>query len=156
MDLVGEHAPLMSLRAVISAGSSNTQVFLPDGTLGPIHVVAGGGGTPAESLQRGVKGLGSEPALAPHFEGALDGLVETYAAAEEPPSQKVIDEALGAGSFDGYARVVAGGDIPTHGWWKMRLTGAGLELLWRARLPSGSLSDRARWSWTPDGGWQPK
>ena len=156
MALIGEHAPLMSLRAVLSAGPANTQVFLPDGGLGPIHVVAGGGGAPAEALERGLKAQPSPPALAPHFEGALDGLVETYASSDVPPSQKVIDEALGAGSFDGYARVVDGGAIPTHGWWKMRLTEAGIELIWRARLPSGELADRARWGWQKSVGWKAK
>ena len=154
MELIGEHAPLMSLRAVISAGPANTQVFLPEGSLGPIHVVAGGGGAPAETLERGLKQQPSAPALEPNYESALDGLIEAYAAGDAPPSMKVIDEALGTGTFDGYARVVDGGSIPTHGWWKMRLSEAGLELAWRARMPTGELSERARWQWTAESGWQ--
>ena len=156
MSLIGEHAPLMSLRVVMSAGPSNTQVFLPEGALGPIHVVAGGGGTPTEALERGVKGRPSSPALADHFEAALDGLVESYASTDSPPSQRVVDEALGTGSFEGFPRAVDGGDIPTHGWWLMRLKEEELSLAWRARLPTGDLAERARWSWTRDAGWQPK
>ena len=84
MELISEHAPLMSLRAVIGAGPANTQAFLPEGALGPIHVVAGGGGAPAETLERGLKSRPSDPALAGAFERALDGLVEDYASSDPP------------------------------------------------------------------------
>ena len=103
MELISEHAPLMSLRAVIGAGPANTQAFLPEGALGPIHVVAGGGGAPADAGAR-VEERPSDPALAGAFERALDGLVEDYASSDTPLPQKAIEQALGSGSFDGFAR----------------------------------------------------
>ena len=154
MDLISEHAPLMSLRAVIGAGPANSQAFLPEGALGPIHVVAGGGGAPAETLERGLKSRPSDPALAEAFERALDALVDDYASSDAPPSQKAIDEALGSGSFNGFARSMDGGALPTHGWWKLKLSNAGLMLAWRARTPRGELVERVRWAWSKDSGWQ--
>ena len=156
MDLIGEHAPLMSLRAVFSAGSTNTQAFLPEGSLGPIHVVAGGGGAPAEGLKRGVRGRPDGNALAPHFEGALDVLVESYASAVKPPPQKTTDEALGSGSFEGFPREMDGGAFPTHGWWRLSLSDGGLDLTWRARRHSDELRNQASWLWTQAAGWQAK
>jgi len=154
MDLVAGAAPLLSIRAVFSAGTANTQVFLPEGGLGPLHVVAGGGGAPADDLTRGLKGRSDEPVLDPRFDAAVDSLVESYAGLEKAPSQKALDEALGSGTFDGYPRVVDAGEFPTYGWWAVTLKAGSLGVEWRALQGTGALANSAQWTWTADTGWK--
>lgn len=154
MDLVAGTAPLLSIRAVFSAGTANTQVFLPEGSLGPLHVVAGGGGAPADDLTRGLKGRSDEPVLDPRFDAAVDSLVESYAGLEKGPSQKALDEALGSGTFDGYPRVVDAGEFPTYGWWAVTLKAGSLGVEWRALQGTGALTSSAQWAWTADTGWK--
>jgi hypothetical protein len=122
--------------------------------LGPLHVVAGGGGAPADDLTRGLKGRSDEPVLDPRFDAAVDSLVESYAGLEKGPSQKALDEALGSGTFDGYPRVVDAGEFPTYGWWAVTLKAGSLGVEWRALQGTGALTSSAQWAWTADTGWK--
>jgi len=156
MDLIGTNAPLLSLKGVFSAGVANNQLYLPEGALGPIHVVAGGGGAPGHDLHLGVKGDGSEPALDLGFSRAIEQLVSGYESLEKPPSEKSFHQALGTETFDGFPRVVSAGDFPPHGWWKLTIHDEGLRLIWRAKGASGSFADQGVWTWSREAGWKAK
>ncbi len=149
-------APLLSIRAVISAGAANTQLFLPEGAFGTLHLVAGGGGSPAADLDRGIPGRASEPALDSSFERGLDRIISSYSALSDPPSQKQLDLAMGTGEFQGFARKMSGLVFPGHGWWQMGLRAGEISLEWRARQGDGLFADQGRWAWTQSTGWQSK
>jgi hypothetical protein len=154
MDLIMGTAPLLSVRAVFSAGASNSQLLLPEGSLGPLHVVAGGGGTPGDDLRRGVLGRPDGMELDATFESGLDHMVGSYLGQPKPPADKVVDEALGTGSFEGYPRVVDGSTFPGHGWWLLDIQAGGLSVRWRVKQGSGVFAEEGRWVWAHDTGWQ--
>ena len=50
-EAVEESAALMKLRAVFSAQSRASEIYLPDGRRGSAYVVAGGGGAPVQGAE---------------------------------------------------------------------------------------------------------
>ena len=154
MDLINSNAPLLSVRGVFTAGVPNNQLFLPEGSLGPIFVVAGGGGQPGVNLPRGVQGDGSEPVMDAGFDKALNKVIDGYSNSDKPPSEKSVEQALGSGSFEGFSRLVSAADFPPHGWWILEATPGKLALTWRAQQAGGSFQDQATWEWTQATGWR--
>lgn len=153
MDVINEHAPLLSLRAVFSAGRINNQAFLPEGALGPLHVVAGGGGAPGEDLERGTLDATQGLRLVNALEKGVDGTIDGHLFNPVPPDQKSIDEALGTGSFKGYPRRVDAGVFPLHGWWKLHLQEGTIEATLRTQRGDGTIADSASLRWTAETGW---
>ena len=156
METIGEHAPLLSVRAIISAGRINSQAFLPEGALGPIHIIAGAGGAPGEDLDRGILGNPSEPALIEPLETGLNHLVDSHLFNPVPPDPKAIDEALGKGSFTGYPRRVDAAVFPMHGWWRLRFQPGTIEAEWRSQKGDGTIGTLATVAWTAEDGWAAK
>ena len=153
LDLIGEHARLLSVKAVFSAGPHHSQVFSPEGGFGPLHIGTGGGGAPASDVPRGVKGSSTEQSHDPTFSKGLDALVSAWRTQPTPPADKIIDEAMGTGTFEGYPRRLDAGAFPTYGWWKVDVVPTGLALTWRARQPNGAFIEQATWSWSEADGW---
>ena len=153
VSVIETHAPLLSIKAVFSAGPSLTQAFLPDGAFGVAHIGAGGGGAPVSDLHRGIAGVTTQTSLAPVVESGVDALVEAHQQRAEPPSTRAIEEAMGTGAFAGYPRVVSATEFPTNGWWKVHLKDGQIELMWRALQPDGTFRDQARLSWSRTDGW---
>lgn len=156
METIAEYAPLLSVRAVISAGRINSQAFLPEGDLGPIHIIAGGGGAPGEDLDRGVLGSPTAPALIEPLEDGLNKLVDSHLFNPVPPDPKAIDEAIGKGSFDGYPRRVDATVFPLHGWWKLDFQPGTIQAQWRGQKGDGTIGALATMAWTPESGWMAK
>ncbi len=153
MEAIGEHAPLLSLRAVFSAGTVNHQAFLPEGALGPLHVVAGAGGAPGVDLKRGIAGKVDEPALLAGMEKGLNTLVDSHLFNPVPPEQKAIDEALGKGTFEGFERRVDSSVFPMHGWWKLHFKPGSIEVQWRGQKGDATVAQLASVTWTRENGW---
>ena len=153
IEVIEANAPLLSIKAIFSAGPPMTQALLPDGPFGIAHFGSGGGGSPAAAVPRGIEGVKQPMGFAPGFDEGLERLVEAYQSKAEPPPQRAIEEALGSGSFKGYPRVVSGVDFPTHGWWKAHLKSGKIDLHWRALQPDGTFRNQAAWQWSPENGW---
>jgi hypothetical protein len=154
VDTIASHAPLLSVRAFISGGVPNNQVYLPEGALGPIHIIAGGGGAPTADLKRGTRGDKSEPVIDATFDDALDASILAYRGAKKPPSDKAFDHALGAGSFDGFDRTVSAGAFPAYGWWVMDLNPGEIRISWRVFTHDESFADAGSWVWGRESGWR--
>lgn len=153
LELIAEHARLLSVKAVFSAGPHHSQAFAPEGGFGPLHIGTGGGGAPASHVPRGVKGATTDQSHDPTFSKGLDALVGAWRTQPTPPADKSIDEAMGTGTYEGYPRRMDAGDFPTYGWWKVGVAPTGLELTWRARQPNGAFMAQASWAWTEADGW---
>jgi len=154
IEIIETNAPLMSIKAVFSAGPSMTQALMPGGAFGTAHFAGGGGGTPAVDFPIGLNGSKIDQMLAPGFSDGLDQLVRTYAALESAPPERLVEEALGKGSFEGYARRISGADFPTHGWWKVEAVQDKLSVTWRCRQPDGTFQNQSAWMWTAADGWE--
>jgi hypothetical protein len=153
IEVIETHAPLLSIKAIFSAGPALTQAFLPDGAFGAAHIGAGGGGAPAADIHRGIRGAANRNTLASNLDRGIDTLVSAYQAESEPPSARLVEEAMGTGSFKGYPRVVSASEFPTHGWWKVHLKDGKMHLQWRSLQPDGTFRNQAEWSWTTADGW---
>ena len=150
---IENYAPLMSIKAIFSAGPSLTQALLPEGAFGSLHCGAGGGGTPTIDLNRGLVGDDTDALLAPGYNDAIDALITSYEGATNAPSSRILDEARGYGTFKGFPRRMDGAAIPTHGWWKVEITPTELTTTWRARQPDGTFRNQAKWRWNKESGW---
>jgi hypothetical protein len=153
MAVINEHAPLLSVRLVLSAGPVNHQALLPEGALGPLFVNAGGGGAAGEDLDRGTAENPEGPQLAEAFEKGVNALVDSHLFNPEPPDAKAIDQALGNGAFAGFPRTVDADVFPMHGWWKLDFAPGSISLQWRARKGDGIVSPLAAFSWSQETGW---
>lgn len=156
METIAEHAPLLSVRAVFSAGRINSQAFLPEGALGPIHIVAGGGGAPGQDLDRGVLGKPTDPALIEAVEVGLNKVVDSHLFNPVPPDPKAIDEAIGKGSFTGFPRRMDASVFPLHGWWKIDFQPDAIEAKWRGQKGDGTIATLATVAWSHENGWMAK
>jgi hypothetical protein len=154
LDLIASQAPLLSVKGVFSAGPSNNQAFLPEGALGPLYVVAGGGGAPGEDLPRGVAGERDSPRLTVEMEKGLDGLVNSRLKDANEALVEASHEALGTGSFKTYPRVIDASTFPMFGWWRMKLSPGSISLGWRAQLGDGTFTNVAGFQWSQAAGWK--
>ena len=154
MEIIASEAPLLSVKGVFSAGPSNNQAFLPEGALGPLYVVAGGGGSSGEDLPRGIEGGNDSPRLTPEMEQGLDDLVNGRLAGGNEALVAAGHEALGTGTFKGYPRVVDASSFPMYGWWSMKLSPEGVSLNWRAQGTDGAFANGASYQWTQAAGWK--
>ena len=153
LDLIATEAPLLSLKGVFSAGPANSQSFLPEGSLGPIHLISGGGGSGGDDLPRGAIGGADEPRLTPEMEKGLDRLVNSRMVEADEGLATAADEALGTGTFKTYERTVDASTFPMHGWWKMSFAPGTLTLAWRAQRGDGTFTKMAGYVWTQAAGW---
>ena len=153
MDVINEHAPLLSLRAVFSAGPANQQAFLPEGALGPLFVNAGGGGWRGDMLERGMKGSTEEPRLIDGLQSGLNAVVDSHLFNPEPPDPKAVDEALGSGTFEGFPRRIDPKVFPMNGWWKMSLNPGEIRVAWRGQKGDGVMYSLASLRWSESTGW---
>jgi hypothetical protein len=154
LDLIASDAPLLSVKGVFSAGPSNNQAFLPEGALGPLYVVAGGGGAPGEDLPRGVVGGTDPPRLTAEFENGLDELVNSRLKEGNQALAVAANEALGTGSFKAYPRVVDASTFPMFGWWRMKFSPGSVSMDWRAQLGDGTFANMAGYQWSQAAGWK--
>ena len=149
---IEEHAGLMKLRAVFSAGSHSSEIYLPEGRLGTAYVGAGGGGPRAATLRRWGDGrdAGLEAVqLEPRFDMALQGaLVERSTV-----SEAAISEARAEGEWEGFIGAYNAKAFPLYGYWMVDIEGDKLELSFRLLEETGALKEIYRVQHQPRQGW---
>ncbi|MEC7241211.1 MAG: hypothetical protein VXW32_08215 [Myxococcota bacterium] len=152
VDAIEEHAGLMKLRAVFSAGSHSSEIYLPEGRLGTAYVGAGGGGARASTLRRWGDGrdAGLEAIqLEPRFDMALQGaLVERSTV-----SDAAISEARAEGEWEGFIGAYNAKAFPLFGYWMVDIEGDTLELSFRLLEETGALKEVYRIRHRPREGW---
>ena len=157
LETIEESTSLLKIRAVVAAGSHANQVILPDGPFGSLHLNAGGGGAPAMDLRRW--GAAEEAQrdedihLEPMFDVSLLTAFQAWSDVHVIP-ESVMNEAQATGSYEGFVGSLSAKYMPTYGWWTVTLQGEGVDLLFRHRLPNGTIEDRYRASFTKADGWK--
>lgn len=140
LDLIEAESPVGALKAVFSGASSTNEVYLPRGKFGELYVVAGGGGAPADTIERwGHAEAGGFPdvKLETTFDFAL--LREFERQAEERKCGTVaMDHAKSQESWKGFPGAYEASCVPLYGWWDVALTGEKMELNYRQIQPDNS------------------
>ncbi len=159
IDEVEQHAPLLKLRAVFSAGAHASELYLPEGRLGVGYITAGGGGAPAQELERwgngepsGIQDLSSVQ-LEARYDLALQQLVARRAQAEDWPDS-VLDKAQAMGEWEGFTGAYDPAYLPTYGLWTATLAGPDLRLGWVELLQDGTREERFHVNWIDGEGWK--
>jgi len=137
---IEEHAGLMKLRAVFSAGAHSSEIYLPEGRLGTAYVGAGGGGARAATLKRWGDGApaGMEHMqLEPRFDLAIQGAL----GKRDDLEQAVIDEAKAEGEWEGFIGAYSGRHFPLFGYWLVDIQADSLRLSFRLVTESGALEE---------------
>jgi hypothetical protein len=154
--VVDEHADLNKLRAVIAAGPSASQSFLPDGPFGVLFVSAGGGGAPAEDLRRwgsrnspGTPTASRRVQLEPMFDLALMAQLEKKPGVTED----AVDAARAEGTYTGLVGTYRAKDLPTFGWWELSLKGGLMNLVFHAWREDRGLAPIYTVLWQRPTGW---
>jgi hypothetical protein len=154
--VVDKHADLNKLRAVIAAGPSASQTFLPDGPFGVLFVSAGGGGAPAEDLRRwgsrkapGTPTASRKVQLEPMFDLALMAQLENKPSVTED----AIDAARAEGDYTGLVGTYRAKDLPTFGWWELSLKGGLLNLVFHSWREDRGLTPIYMVFWQRSTGW---
>jgi hypothetical protein len=127
------------LVAVFAGHAHTNEVYLPGGPLGEIYVVAGGGGSPADTLARHGTVSGKELHLEPAFDLALHKAISRWVDAKGLPGA-ALDQAKGEGTWKGFTPSYDAGAMPVQGWWQMELDGRVMNLSFRMIGPDGSLA----------------
>jgi len=152
IELIEQHAGLMKLRVVFSAGGHSSEIYLPEGRLGTAYVGAGGGGPKAATLRRWGDGTraGMEAIqLEPRFDLALQGVL----ARREGLSQSVMDEARAEGDWDGFIGRYNSKHFPLSGYWLVDIQNDTLRLGFRLVGPTGALEEIYSLSYRSKEGW---
>jgi len=157
IEQIEETTAMAKLPLLVSAGHHASQIFMPDGRFGTMHVGAGGGGAPGEDLRRwgpaDQAGRNEDVQLTPGFDLALmDGLTEVNSGTPLP--QVVLDEARASGSFEGFTGMYRAEHYPVLGWWRISVHGAGLGVSFRQLMPSGEMVDRFAATFDEEHGWR--
>ena len=143
------------LRLVLTAGSATSQATLPEGVYGPLQIVAGGGGSPAEDLSRWAAGAeGTEPL---RLDAVMDdAIMRAFDRADDrdPLSEKARDAVKSTGSFEGSPGVYPAKVVPTWGWWMVSIDGPAVSVTWRELLPEGNVESSWQAFDLGTGGWR--
>ena len=156
IDAVEESAAVNSLRAVFAADPRTSEVQLIGGPFGALHVGAGGGGAGAHSLARwaaGGEGAKSDRRLEAIYDMSILNVFREAAEAKEFPD-RVLDQALGEGEYEGFPGVYDAGSFPLVGYWRVTLDDDAASVVFRVRRVDGSLGDVYRADFTEDAGWR--
>ncbi|MEL6347819.1 MAG: metallophosphoesterase [Myxococcota bacterium] len=149
---------ISKIRAIITAGGHTNQIMRPDGPLGTLHVVAGGGGAPGQDLSRWTSpdnaGRTERLSLDPLFDVSLLKSMDGWSEANPIP-ENILDEARATGSFEGFTGVIDAKAFPTYGWFSLTVAEDSIQIGLRHRLPDGTIEDRYRVKYTEDSGWLP-
>lgn len=154
-----EELALLKLRAVFTAGHHTTQVIRADGPFGALHVGAGGGGAPADVLNRwgGADDAGRDEdiQLEPMFDMTVMDILTRHNRDAGLPDI-VMDQARAEGSYKGFTAGYDPKHVPLYGWWEVEIAGEELDLRLRIRRPDGSFVQPYAAHYEPSDGWKGK
>lgn len=140
LDVVETETKVGVLRAVFAGHAHTNEVYLPGGKLGEMFVVAGGGGSPANSLPRWGRVGEQDLKLEPIFDLALVRELDKWMEAKEYP-ETVREQARATGSWQGFTGEFDARYYPIQGWWNVALDGKDMSLTFRMVGPDGKLKD---------------
>lgn len=147
------------LRAVVFGGHGACQAVLPGGPLGTLHLGAGCGGGPAQSLRRWTAadsaGMAKDIPLEPIFDLAIMNQLDRWNRDVGLP-EIAIDEAKARNSFAGFTAAYNPRHFAVQGWWKASLEGEALSFTFRFRRPDGTFVDVYEVAFTDATGWRPR
>ena len=130
LSAVDDATKIGALKAVFAGHAHTNEVYLPGGKYGEMYVVAGGGGSPADTVKRWGRVGQEDLKLEPIFDLALmkefDRWVEPKAI-----SEALQDKAKGAGDWKGFDAEIDAAAMPVQGWWNVALVGDDMELQFR-------------------------
>ncbi|MCB9758873.1 MAG: hypothetical protein H6739_03460 [Alphaproteobacteria bacterium] len=158
LETLEDNAALFKLRGVFAAEPHTTEIHLPDGKQGTAHFIAGGGGAPAEPLERWGNGddIGKgDLALETMFDLALQKRVDRWAEDQEWP-ESAIEKAKGSGSWEGFTATYDPHHLPLFGYWLVELGGEGLTATWVAWEPGNTLKPSYAIEYVDGTGWGAK
>jgi hypothetical protein len=137
---IEEHAGLMKLRAVFSAGGHSSEIYLPEGRLGTAYVGAGGGGARVSTLERWGDGA---PAGLEHMqlEPRFDLALQKALTKREDLSEAVLNEARAEGDWEGFIGRYNSKHFPLYGYWLVDIQGDVLRLSFRLVTNTGALEE---------------
>ena len=156
LDAVDENIGLMKMRAVFSADPATSEAYMVGGRYGTLHVNAGGGGAPAEDLQRwgAADAAGVEVAkLEPIFDLALINTFNKQIEEQGFP-ETVIDAARAEGSYTGFPGMFDARFFPLYGYWILTLRDDHLEVVFRMWSPEDGFQDIYQADFLGDEGWR--
>ncbi|MEC8380689.1 MAG: hypothetical protein VXZ96_10235 [Myxococcota bacterium] len=154
-ELIEDTAPMLKLKAVISAGGHSSQAVLPFEAFGTLFINAGGGGSPADDLRRSATGLTAnykdDVILIPELDEALLKRLDQQAVPD-----LVKDQAHARNQFSGgFSGVYLASDFPIYGWWGLRLDGGQANFSFHHALLDGKIDSIFDIVYSESDGWQP-
>lgn len=141
LDMVEAESPVGALKAVFSGGSTTNEMYLPRGKFGEAFIVAGGGGAPADTVERwGHADAGGfqDVKLETTFDFALLREFERQFETRKC-STVAMDHAKSQESWKGFPGAYEASCMPLQGWWDVSLTGERMELTYRQLQPDSTL-----------------
>jgi hypothetical protein len=120
-------AKIGTLKAVFGAHSNTNEIYMPSGKFGELHVVAGGGGAPADTLARWGANDDKDVKLETIFDVAMVREFDKWASANNI-ADGYKDHAHASGSFEGFTGEFDAKVFPIQGWWGVTLDGKDAEL----------------------------
>ncbi len=153
LEAISQHTGMLAVKAVFFAGPSASQVLLPGGHFGALHIGTGGGGAPAADLFRtGRDNSGAALSLVPSFDKALLSALQTWRA-EDPITPRTLERASATGKFEGTAGVFEARQFPTYGWWAVELADKTMKVVFRMRQPDGTFKNMWAAKYDRSTGW---
>ena len=141
LDTVDGATRIGALKAVFAAHSTTNELFLPHGKFGELYVNAGGGGAPADTIERwghadaaGFTDVKQETT----FDFAMLREFEKQAETRKC-SSVALDHAKSDNSWKGFPGAYEASCMPLYGWWDVALTGEKMELTYRQLQPDNTL-----------------
>jgi len=130
-----------ALKAVFASGTASNEVFLPHGKFGEMYINTGGGGIPADTIERwghaDAAGL-HDVKLETTFDFAILREFERQAEVRKC-SSVALDHAKSDQSWKGFPGAFEASCMPLVGWWDVSLTGEKMQLNYRQLQPDNSL-----------------
>ncbi|MFN7144623.1 MAG: metallophosphoesterase family protein [Myxococcota bacterium] len=150
---VDDATKIGALKAVFSGHAHTNEVYLPGGKYGEMYVVAGGGGSPADTVKRWGR-VGQEDLK---LESIYDlALMKEFDRWIEPKgiSEQLQEKAKGDGSWKGFDAEIDAAAMPIQGWWNVALVGDDMELSFRMVGADGQLKTIYTVNYDNKDGWK--
>jgi hypothetical protein len=155
LGIVDDNSGIMKLLGVFSGGPTTNEAFLPSGSFGELHVVAGNGGVGGQNLARWGDGTAAgvkELALEAMFDVALMEQFDHWAASAMF-SERTIDHAKARGEWEGFGGEYDGTAYPVQGWWIVDLKKRTMDVTFRMRRFDGTFRDIYAVRYSRSAGW---
>ncbi|MFZ5481249.1 MAG: metallophosphoesterase family protein [Myxococcota bacterium] len=153
VDAVESSTGLGKLKAVFAGHAHTNEVYLPSGKKGEIYVVAGGGGSPADSFARWGVREDRDLKLEPIWDLAVLREFDYWVEPRKIP-EAIVEKAKARGSFEGFNAEIDAHWFPVQGWWNVELDGANMHLTFRVIDHEGKLKDLYTMDYVDGDGWR--